>query len=57
MVCLKFKFKKSINNIILCITVVLSKKKKTNHSSISASVKKKIYIYFWQPIKLSRVGI
>lgn len=56
MVCLKFKFKKSINNIILCITVVLSKKKKkTNHSSISASVKKTIY--FWQPIKLSRVGI
>lgn len=55
MVCLKFKFKKSINNIILCITVVLSKKK-TNHSSISASVKKKT-IYFWQPIKLSRVGI
>lgn len=56
MVCLKFKFKKSINNIILCITVVLSTKKK-NESQFDFGFSKKKTIYFWQPIKLSRVGI
>lgn len=56
MVCLKFKFKKSINNIILCITVVLSKKKNESQFDFGFSKKKKT-IYFWQPIKLSRVGI
>lgn len=45
MVCLKFKFKKSINNIILCITVVLSKKKQKNESQFDFGFSKKNNIF------------